>query len=270
MKSLKYVFNQHKDNLQKINILALNEIKVASSGTALGYWWVLVKDIIYFIAYIGFMTLLFSDSQINGMPRIVYLVTGLIPWYFINECLNSGARAIKKRGGILTKMKFPLTIVPTYDVLSILYRRAASYSIVFVILAYYGYLSEVHWLYFIYTIFASFVCMASYAMLVSGFLAVSKDFNELYNSIMRVMFFFIPILWSFEKFTNPGPLQQVALYILKANPLVYLVEASRYAFTGIGQPSMAYNGLFWLIVVVMLTSGCYVQYKLRKIYADFL
>lgn len=266
MKSLNYVINEHKCNLKKINHLAINEIKIMSSGTSLGYWWTLVKDIIYFIAYGTFMTLLYGNTDIDGLPRLVYLVTALIPWYFISDCLGGGSRAIRKRGGILTKIKFPLTIIPTYDILSIFYKRAASYSILFFILIINGYFLQIEWFLFLYFVFASLIFAIAFNMLISGFVAISKDFTELYSSIVRILFFFVPILWSLDQFAD----HKIVSLVLAANPLVYILTGIRGSLAYGASFNLSYAIYFWFITFIIFLLGCMVQYRLKTVYADFL
>ncbi|MGL4589753.1 MAG: ABC transporter permease [Mycoplasmatales bacterium] len=266
MNAIKYVVHEHYTNLKKINTLAVNEIKIYAKGSGLGYWWTLVKDIIYFIAYGAFMTLLYGNTEIGGVPRLVYLVSALIPWYFISDCLGGGANAIKKRGGILTKIKFPISIVPTYEILSIFYKRIASYLIIIVVLGMYGYLNHFNLFQFVYYQFAMICFLMAFNQLISGFVAISKDFAEFYSAMVRILFFFVPILWSFETI---GGVDNIAVKLVALNPLVYLIEGMRSAFVYNNPISLDYSIYFWVVTLLVFLVGAFVQNKLKRLYADF-
>ncbi len=265
LSSLKFVINEHIENRRKINHLAMNEIKVYSAGTTLGYWWTMVKDVIYFIAYGMFMALMYGDSNIEGVPRLVFLVVGLIPWYFITDSLGGGSMAIRKRAGILTKIKFPITIVPTYDILSIFYKRIASFLIILVILGLNGFLRNINIVQVLYYTFAMVAFMTAFNMFISAFVAISKDFSELYLSIVRIMIFFVPIMWSMDTIGDG-----VIRHIVELNPLVYIIEGMRSAFIFSYPISITYSIYFWMVTIIVFVVGCNIQLKMKRIYADYI
>ena len=277
IKAVKVLLIEHKDNLRRINELAIHESKVAYARTTLGYWWTLYKDILYFLAYGFFMYLIFSNSSIQGVPRLVYLVSGLIPWYFIGECLGSGANAIRKKGGILKKVKFPITIVPTIDILGIFYRRLASYLIILLIFAFYSfqgdvnYILGINWIFFIYAIIISLLFTMSFNFLISGLVAVSKDFSEIYSSFVRITFFFVPVIWSLDVLLAKNTtISDIAYLIVKANPLVYIIETFRGALLFNELPSVPYTIYFFVLTIIIFIVGAILQDKLKKYYGDFL
>lgn len=264
-KSVKFVISEHKENIRKIDLLAKNEIRIYAAGTTLGYWWTLAKDLIYFFAYGCFMALMYSSSTIEDVPRLVFLVTGLIPWYFITDSLGGGSMAIRKRAGILTKIKFPITIVPTYDILSIFYKRLASFLIVFLILGLNHMLLGINIFYLLYYTFAMVIFMMAFNMFISCFVAISKDFTELYQSIVRIMIFFVPIMWSLETINNP-----LIKHILMLNPLIYLIRGMRYSFIGNVPNTLEYTIYFWIVTLIFFVVGSSIQLKLKRIYADYI
>ena len=277
MKGIKFLINEHINNFSRIHKLAIHDSKVAYARTTLGYWWTLYKDILYFLAYGFFMYLVFSNTNIQGVPRLIYLVSGLIPWYFISESLSGGARAIKKKGAILTKIKFPISIVPTIEILSIFYRRLASYLIIVIIFGFYSYidkinyLGNINYLYFAYAMFISLLFMICFNFLISGLVAISKDFSEIYSSFVRILFFFIPVIWSMDSLiAKNNPIADIVVKILKANPLVYIIESFRGALIGTNIPSVSYTIYFFIVTFVVFILGAILQNKLKKYYGDFL
>ena len=44
--------------------------------------------------------------------------------------------------------------------------------------------------------------MIFYNQLLSAFIAISEEFNQLYNTFTRLLFYSLPIIWSFEYIKN--------------------------------------------------------------------
>jgi teichoic acid transport system permease protein len=76
----------------------------------------------------------------------------------------------------------------------------------------------------------------------------------------------MPIIWSFESIRHiPW-----ALYILKLNPMVYIIGGFRDAFVLGNAPDPEYTIYFWAVCILMFALGSTVQHRLRKYYSDFI
>ena len=45
------------------------------------------------------------------------MLAGMVVWFFINPCITQGANAIFSKTGVITKMKFPVSVLPATVVL---------------------------------------------------------------------------------------------------------------------------------------------------------
>ena len=102
-------------------------------------------------------------------------------------------------------------------------------------------------------------------LVIAAFVAVSDDFRQLYDALLRVLIYTMPILWDFSR------VQSVWVHILlRINPMVYVVKGFRDAFVLGETQSAFYSAYFWACVAGLFMTGSYVQDRLRKYYADFL
>ncbi|MTI65566.1 MAG: hypothetical protein FH753_03095 [Firmicutes bacterium] len=265
-KAVKYVMKEHKSNFKNIIKLSIAHINNETIRTSLGFWWLIIHDLIYFIVFTFFRTLMSGDSQIDGMHRVIYLLTGLIPWFFMSEVLNKGSNSILKSKGIVNSIKFPITTLPTIEVISIFIKRSFTFIIVFFVCVFFGYVSNFSIILFVYYFVAMFMLMFSLNLIISALIAISSDFTQLYRSITRVLMFSLPILWSFEMAKG----YRFISILLKMNPMVYIILGFRSAFIYGHLPNLNYSIYFWAFVIIVFNLGCYVQYKLRKYYSDFM
>lgn len=266
LNAIKIVTIEHKNNLYRIWQMGKSHMKRQTIRTSLGIGWILIRDIVYFTVFILFRYLMSGSHNVDGMHFIVYLITGLIPWFFMNEVINAGAGAIKGNSAIIKSIEFPITIIPTYEVLAIFMKRLFTIVFAFVVIGIFGNIWDFDPLLFIYYFLAMFILMILFNLITSAFIAISQDFNQLYLALTRILFFSLPIIWSFERIQNNFFL----LTLLKLNPMTYIIMGFRDAFVLGSLPSLKYTIYFWGICLVLLYIGCYVQYKLRKYYSDFI
>lgn len=264
--AIDYVYNEHKKNLNMIWKLAVTNMTKQTIRTTLGVWWVYIHDILYFSVYVAFRILMAGSGKIENMHSVVYLMTGLVPWFFMNEVLNTGSNAIKSNKGIIQSIKFPISIFPTIEVLAIFFKRIFTFALVFIVDFYYGYLGQFNLILFIYYVLCMLILMWAINLITSAFVAISGDFNQVYLAITRIMMFSLPIIWSFENIIQ----YKVCTIGLRINPMVYVINGFRNAFVLGGVPDLMYTIYFWLCIVILSSCGCLIQYKLRKYYADFM
>lgn len=264
--AINYVYNEHKKNIEMIWKLAITNMTKQTIRTTLGVWWVYIHDILYFTVYVAFRMVMAGNGQIENMHSVVYLMTGLVPWFFMNEVLNTGSNAIKMNAGIIQSIKFPISIFPTIEVLAIFLKRIFTFVLVFIVDIYYGYIGRFNLVLFIYYTICMLILMWAINLVTSAFVAISEDFNQVYVAITRVMMFSLPIIWSFENIIQ----HKIVTTVIRINPMVYVINGYRNAFV-LGQaPDLVYTIYFWLSIIAISSFGSLVQYKLRRYYADFM
>lgn len=265
LESVKYIVKEHVDNRKMIMHLAVENMNQQTIRTSLGVFWLYFRDVMYFVVYTLFRVLTSGSGEIMGMNPIVYLLLGLIPFFFMNEVLNRGTAAIKNNKSIIQSIKFPITTIPTIDVLTIFFQRIITFLIMVVIVYAFGYGEKIQYLKVLYFMFAMLVCMFVCNLIISAFVAISTDFHQLYMSFMRILIFICPVIWTFDTIKNP-----FLNILLHLNPLAYVLSGFRNAFILGGMPSIEYTIYFWACMLISFIIGCRIQFKLRKFYADFI
>lgn len=265
LESIKFVIKEHVDNRKMIMQLSFENMNQQTIRTSLGVFWIYFRDVMYFIVYTLFRVLTSGGGNIMGMNPIVYLLLGLIPFFFMNEVLNRGTSAIKNNKSIIQSIKFPITTIPTIDVLTIFFQRIFTFIIMLIIVYAFGYGKQIHYIKVLYFMVAMLSCMFILNLIISAFVAVSTDFHQLYMSLMRILIFICPVIWTFDTIKNP-----FLNVLLHLNPLAYVLSGFRNAFVLGGMPSIQYTLYFWACMLILFVIGCRVQFKLRKFYADFI
>lgn len=265
IEGLKLVHKEHRDNLYRIWVMAKASMQKQTVRTSLGLWWIVIRDIVYFVVFCVFRFLISGNKEIEGIHFIVYLVLGLGPWFIMNEILSGATSSIMNGAAIIQSISFPITIIPTVETIAVFMKRAVTIVFMFIVTIAF---KSMHFniLLFLYYYVSLFLLMLGFCWVLSALVAISSDFRELLLAILRVLMFSMPVIWSFEMLVNAP----WAVTLLKANPMVYIIMGFKDAFVLGNMPELGYTIYFWIVTIASLVIGAYIQFKLRKIYADVI
>ena len=263
------IIKEHLKNLPLIIKLTLYSIKSEYAGQKLGIVWaILVPSIQVLIYYIIFGLGLRGDRGLtDGMPFIIYLISGLFPWLFISSSITSGSSSIFRQIDLVTKMKFPSVILITVNILKNVITLALSTVIILFISIYNDMVPIHHYFGFIYFIISSFCLLFSLNLVLSILVILIKDTKHLVQNTVRLFFFLTPIFWS----TNVN--NKILEYILVLNPFAYLLEVYRLSFVysdHILTIPLNSHLYYWSIVLLLFILGVMIYSKYKDDLVDYV
>lgn len=268
MKSLKTIIKEQYENLYLIRRLSLYELKQAYAGNLLGLLWVFLNP----LSQIGVYWLVFGlgirgGAPVHGVPYFVWLVCGLVTWFFVGTTITQIANSIYSRLNTVSKMNFPLSIIPTYVVISQLYTHLILIIFALVIVIFNLGFSTINILELMYGLVASTLFLIALSFLTSTLSTMLRDIQLLIQSVTRMLFFLTPIFW--EPKEN---MSNLLLFIIKINPLYYIVEVYRGAliYNDTSIVLSWYTLYFWGAVIILFIAGSMLHIRFRKQFVDYL
>ena len=263
------VIKEHFTWKDQIGRLAITDLKKTYSGAALGWSWAIIKPTVtIFIYWFAFSSGLRSRAGIEGFPFILWLLAGIVPWFYVSEILNQGTNAMRKYKHLITKMKFPVSTIPTFVSISKLLVHVILVAIVFVIYAVMGRLEQgVYFLQLPLYMFLMFLFCTGWAFFGSVIAAISKDFANLVRAFSMAFFWGGCIM-----FPLAGVHNKWMLLIIKLNPVTFTAEGYRNCFV---HHRWFFESPHWLAVylgelVIMWVLAFWAFKKLRKDMPDVL
>jgi teichoic acid transport system permease protein len=259
-----------KEQLININLifrLAFYDIKGKYLMHYLGVFWQFLNPAIQIIVFwLVFGMGLRGGNQINGEPFFVWLIVGLVPWFFINPSLTQGANSVYSKLNLVSKMKFPVSILPSITIVSNSFNFLVMLAILFVILLINGIVPNIYFLQIIYYLICLYTFLFAFTLFFSTFSTIVRDFQALLQTSMKMIFYLTPIIW--DPAEMPGQFQTV----LKLNPIFYLIDGFRNSliFETWFFEDMAYTLYFWTITLIVLFIGALLHLKFRKNFVDYL
>ena len=268
MKNLIKIIKEHIEYRQQIVKLAKADIIKTYRGAALGWAWAIIKPAVQiFVYWFAFSIGLRHGSSVNGYPFFLWLIAGLIPWFYISDMLTAGTDSIRKYSYLVTKMKFPVATIPTFVSLSKLAINAILIVIMIAIFWIFGYAPDIYYLQIIFYMALSFIFWTIWALFSSSIAAISKDFANLVKSFVTAVFWLSAVLWNADNITI-GWLKKMQ----NLNPVTYIVQGFRNCLINKvwfwEQPKRLLY--FVVAMVILLILALWAHKKVRKDIPDVL
>jgi teichoic acid transport system permease protein len=267
---MRFVFQIMKEQLVNLNLifrLAVYEVKSKYQMHYLGVLWQFLNPtiqvlIFWFVFGLGIR----GGNPVGELPYFLWLIVGLIPWFFISPAIIQGSNSVYAKVNLVSKMKFPVSVLPSIVILSNAFQFFIMLIVLGVILVLYGINPGVYLLQLPYYIFCLFAFLYSFTLFSSTISTIIRDYQIVLQSIMRMMLYLTPILW------ETGQLPHLLESVLKLNPMYYLIEGYRNMFLGREwfYEDYVYTSYFWISTLFLLFIGSLIHVKFRNKFVDYL
>ena len=218
---------EHKENMTQVIRLAVADLKKTYNGSALGWAWAVIKPVFTIFVYWFAVSIgLRSGKTVGDFPFILWLMAGMISWFFMSEAITGGTMCIRKYSYLVTKMKYPIMTIPTFTNLATLIVHAVLIVAVIIIFWLFGYAPTIYLLQLpLYTLlmFMFFNAWALFAGLVS---CISKDFSNLVKSFNIGVFWLSGIVWNIDNIAD----NKILSIFMQINPVSFIAYGYRNCF----------------------------------------
>lgn len=218
-----YRFLKHIVESRKLLFsLAYNDFQEQYLGSYLGAIWSIIRPIlfiavIWFIFGVGFK----SKPTDSDTPFILWLLCGLIPWFFFAEAFNKGSRAIVSNAYLVKKVAFRLSILPIVKILSSLIIHIIFLVLLLAVCVLYNYKPTIYWLQIPYYLTCNILLLLGLGWLTSALRVFIKDIGEIISVIIQFGFWLTPIFWSLSLIPSSYHA------FVKLNPMYYIIDGYR-------------------------------------------
>ncbi|MEM9903659.1 MAG: ABC transporter permease [Cyanobacteria bacterium P01_D01_bin.44] len=265
--------DQHWSKLALLKTLVQRDLDAKYKGSVLGNFWPLLQQVAQLLIYTYvFSVVLNVRLSSQGLPGGnssftfgLWLFAGLIPWIAFTSGLNTAARSVLQQQSLVTKVVFPLELIPLVPVLSAFVESTFGTTalIVFVALL----TQTVHsTLWLLPAVWLPLLLLTSgLAYLMASLTVFLRDIPQGLAILLNLWFYATPILYPAELI--PQPFQNLVFWL---NPLAAIAATHRdIVLTG----EMTHWSVWWVATAVS-SSICFMGYwcyqKLRPAFADVL
>lgn len=209
-------------DLKAWSVIAAKQIQIENRRNFLGLTWLVIS---FAIPTTGIGWLL---AKLQGLPldeHIPHVAFGFVAWNFLSSCITEGCHIFYRNRSML--LQAPLS--RSGFVISLIFKKL--FLLFFQLLAACGIAAAFGWRPDWHALFIPISLLIYFASAVGAILVVSiisariRDFAEIISAVIRLSFFFTPIIWS----ANTRNLESSSVLELVAslNPLTYYVKLLR-------------------------------------------
>ena len=257
----------NKKNLKLALRLSGNDFKTKYAGSYLGIIWAFIQPVVTIFVY-WFVFSIFRSGAVRNVPFVLWLISGLVPWFFFQDALNSGTNALLEYSYLVKKVVFKISILPVVKLFSALYVHLFFVGVMILLYLIMGCFPGWTILQIPYYSAAMFVMVLGIAYLTCSVVIFFRDLSQIIAIILQVGVWMTPIMWDFSDLSLPPVIQT----IFRMNPMFYIVQGYRDSMVDKvwfwERPLMTLY--FWVLTAVLFWLGRRVFNKLRVHFADIL
>ena len=200
------------------------EIKGRFAGSAGGILWAVMNPLATIVVYLFVFSLVLrvsvSVEETGTNLFSLFFLSGLLPWLLFAEALSRSVGCLLENGNLITKVVFPVELLPAAAVLSSFIVNAIGLFFFLVYISLNGYL-HLAWLALPIVLMAEFFFTWGIASFVAAAAVFIRDTRELLGIGLMVWFFSTPIIY--PPSMVPGDLG----WLLRLNPMAMFVAVIR-------------------------------------------
>ncbi|MDM5209326.1 MULTISPECIES: ABC transporter permease [Cytobacillus] len=277
MRSVVTVLKEQIKSFYLVRRLSVYEMKSANRNNYLGILWEIINPMIQIAIYwfvfgygifkaVGRPDVKMGDG--DAIPYFSWMLSGIVVWFFINQSITMGSKSVYSRIKMVSKMSFPMSVIPTYVIFAKLYQHLMLLVIVLIMFQFMGYPISVYYIQLPYMMLATLIFLVSLSLITSTISTIVRDFQMAIQSVVRILIYVSPFLWP------PYELEpEIVPTLMQLNPIYYLAEGYRATILGLNWypfVNWEYSLYFWGITILLFVVGSILHVKFRDRFVDFL
>ena len=213
-------------------ILAVTDFKLRFFGSALGYFWTLIRPLLLFgVLYFVFTEVVRFGDDVKNYP--VYLLAAIMLFGFFAETTSRGVNSLVERENLLRKVRFPRMVIPLSVTLNALFNLGLNLIVVLVFVLASGIEPRWAWLEMFPLIALLVVLATGVTMLLSALYVRYRDIQPIWEVALQMLFYASPVIYVTSAL--PDSIEQEAM----ASPLTAVLTQMRHALIDPGAPTAA-------------------------------
>lgn len=248
------------------NILALGfrDQKNKFTGSILGFAWAFIKPFLTLFVFIFVFSVGFKSMPVNDVPFSLWLLCGMIPWFFISEAWISSSYSLLEYQYLIKKIGYNPFKIPVIKITSNFLIHLVFIVFLFIwAIGVNGF--TINYFGIIYVTFALLVLIFGLSLITSALIPFLPDIKSLLDVIIQFTFWLTPIIW------DANDIDSNFVWLIKYNPFAYIINCYRNIFVyGESVFSTEYGLIFWIINLSILLIGLFIFDRVKKHFADVI
>ena len=203
-----------------IDTLARFHLKAEARRFGLGYlWWILEP-----MLYVGVFYLVFVLFLGNRQPDfLVFLAVGKLSFIWFSKSVNQASLSLVNSREVLGQTNLPKHLFPVAVMHEGVYRQAAVFAFLLVLVLALGYAPTAAWVWLIPVVVTQYLLILACGLGAALLVCLQRDFQMLIQLGMVFLLFMSGVFWDIDTLTNPS----AVFWLETLNPLAVLLDSYR-------------------------------------------
>jgi ABC-2 type transport system permease protein len=224
--------------------LAVSDFRLRFFGSALGYFWQLMRPLLLFgVLYVVFTQAIKLGERVQYFP--VVLLTSIVLYTFFGEATANAVTAVVDREQLVRKIQFPRLVIPTTAVVTATFNLALNLLVILVFALASGVRPNVRWVEVPFILIALFALAMGVAALLSALYVRFRDVKPIWDVVLQILLYGSPVIYVIETIDS-----RKAQEIIMLNPLAVILQQMRHAFIDPSAPSAASAAGGWVRLLI--------------------
>lgn len=245
--------------------LAKNDLKTRFAGSYLGLVWAFVQPVVSVLIYWLVFGHGLKSGQSLDVPFLVYLVSGIVPWFYFQEVMSAGTATLLEYSYLVKKVVFNIRVLPVVKAFSALFVHLFFVLVALFVAALNGFLPGIFLIQLPYYYFCMLVFVLGLVYTTCSVVVFFRDMSQIVNIALQFGIWSIPIMFDIRSFEHIS-------WLFRINPMYYVVTGYRDAIYG--NRWFFERGFetlyFWIWAIAVFVLGNAIFRKLRVHFADVL
>lgn len=260
--------NRLKKMYKLLPPLLVRDIKERYAGSAIGVFWTFMQPLLIILLY----WLVFSQiikirihTDSGEIPFLAFLLSGLLPWFAIQEGILRGASSIVEKGYIIKKVFYPSELFPISAALS----SSIHHGIGFFVFLLFFFISRGGILPFqipalVFLLLLQIMLTIGVSLLLSALAVYLRDIIQILGIVFQALFYLTTILYPITSVPK-----SLKMYI-DLNPFTSLIESYHNVILYGKYPEIGNILYISITTVIAMLSGILIFRRLKRGFTDVL
>lgn len=229
-------------------LISVTDFKKTYFGTVLGYFWSLLRPLVFFAVLLFVFTKIFRiGSEVTNYPML--LLMNIVVFGAFQESTIASVASVVGQEGIVRKTQFPRLVIPLSVVATAFLNLGMNLIAVVVFLLAYGVDPQWTWLLYPIVLFLLLILTTAVAMILSSLYVRYRDVGIIWSVLVAALFYGSPVLYPLEIVP-----EEYREYVM-ANPMTPLFELGRKLVIDPDAPGPLVDGWTRLVIPTLIFVG---------------
>lgn len=236
---------KHENYKELIWMLAKTDFKLRYQGSALGYFWAILKPLLMFTILNFVFSSIFNPRNTGNEYYSLQLLVGIILFNFFSEGTGAGMSSLLNKSQLVTKIYVPRWTIILASTVNAGMIFLMNLFVIVLFFAIYGFLPSFAAI-AMFALFAvlTYIIIVSFAFFTAPVLVRFRDLSLIWDVLITMLFYATPIIYS---------LQLMPLYIqriLLLNPMSFIIHFTKESLINNHFADLWQNLIFISIVLI--------------------